>query len=182
MLGPGLAEAGRVGGDGEVAGHADLLAAGDAHPVDPIDDRLVAAQDDIDHVVEQAHVLLVLLRVARVVLGVLLGIPARAERLVAHRREHDTDDAAVHAGLAKGEDDLLDRIGGVAVELLRVVERDPRVVQALDRLTRRIDCGAELVEDLLELALWNKSMTLQHDAFLPYYAQSGTSIARLSIS
>ena len=86
VLGPGLAEAREVLRDREVAGHADLLAAADAHAVDAADHRLVAGEDRRDHVVEQPHVLAVLLRLAGVVLGVFLGVAAGAERLVAARR------------------------------------------------------------------------------------------------
>jgi len=77
-----LAEEGQVLREGEVAGHADLLPAGDAHAVHAADDGLVAVQDGRDHVVEQAHVLPVLLRVPGVILRVLLRVPAGAERLV----------------------------------------------------------------------------------------------------
>ena len=59
----------------KVAGHADLLATADTHPIHSVDNRLVAQQDARHHVVEQAHVLLVLLRIAGVVLGVLLVLP-----------------------------------------------------------------------------------------------------------
>src|SRR6516225_9390042 len=52
VLRSGLAEARQVLGDREVAGHAYFLAAADAHAVDAADDRLVAAEDGRDHVVE----------------------------------------------------------------------------------------------------------------------------------
>ena len=88
VLGAGLAEARQVLRDREVAGHADFLAAADAHAVDAADHRLVAAEDRRDHVVEQAHVLAVFLRIAGVVLGVFLGVAAGAEGLVAGAGEH----------------------------------------------------------------------------------------------
>ena len=91
--GAGLSEQRQVLGDREVAGHADLLPAGDAHAVDAADHRLVAVQDRGDHVVEQPHVLAVLLRPARVVLGVLSGVAAGAERAAAGAGEHHRDAA-----------------------------------------------------------------------------------------
>ena len=84
--GPGLAEDRQVLRDREVAGHADLLAAGDAHAVDAADHRLVADQDRADHVVEEPHVLAVLLGPAGVVLGVLRGVAAGAEGARRRRR------------------------------------------------------------------------------------------------
>jgi hypothetical protein len=86
VLGASLTEAGEVLSDGEVAGHADFLAATDAHAIDAADHRLVAAQDGRDHVVEQSHVLAVFLRIAGVVFGVFLGVAAGAEGLVADHR------------------------------------------------------------------------------------------------
>ena len=105
VLGAGLAEARQVLRHGEVAGHADLLPAADAHAVDAADHRLVAGEDRRHHVVEQAHVLPVLLRVPGVVLGVLLGVAAGAEGLVAGAGEHHATDVAGIGGRAEGEDD-----------------------------------------------------------------------------
>ena len=132
VLGSGLAEAGEVLGDREIAGHADFLAAADAHAVDAGDDRLVAAEDRRDHVVEQPHVLAVFLRVAGVVLGIFLGVAAGAERLVAGAGEHHRVDVPGVARGAEGEDDALHHVGGVGIELRRVVEGDPGVEQAGD--------------------------------------------------
>ena len=50
---------------------------------------LSQARIALDHVVEEAHVLPVLLRVAGVVLGVLLGVAAGAEGAVAGAGEDD---------------------------------------------------------------------------------------------
>ncbi len=118
----------------KVAGHADLLAAADAHAVDAADHRLVAGEDRRDHVVEQPHVAAIFLRIAGVVLGVFLGVAAGAERLVAGAGEHHGDDIARGARLAEREDHALHHVGGVGVELRRIVERDPGVEQAGDRL------------------------------------------------
>ena len=134
VLRAGLAEAGEVLRHREVAGHADLLPAADAHAVDAADHRLVAGEDRRDHVVEQPHVLPVLLRLAGVVLGVLLGVAAGAEGLVADAGEHHAVDVAGVAGGAHGQDHALDHVGGVRVELAGVVEPDPGVVQAGDLL------------------------------------------------
>jgi hypothetical protein len=112
-----LTERGVAGGDREVAGHADLLAAGDAQAVDPADDRLVAQQDRRHHVVEQTHVLEVLVRPAGVVGGVLGGVAAGAEGALAGAGENHGDGRPVGARAAEGEDHLLDRFGRVAVEL-----------------------------------------------------------------
>ncbi len=91
VLGPGLAEERQVLGDREVAGHADLLAAADAHAVDAADHRLVAGEDRADHVVEEPHVLAVLLGPSGVVLGVLGGVAAGAEGAVAGAGEDHGD-------------------------------------------------------------------------------------------
>ena len=131
VLGARLAEAGQVLRDGEVAGHADLLAAADAHSVDAADHRLVAGEDAAHHVVEEAEVLPVFLRIARVILRIFLGIAAGAERPVAGAGEDHADHVARVGSGAEGEDHLLDHRGGVRVELRLVVEDDPGVVQAL---------------------------------------------------
>jgi hypothetical protein len=54
--------------DGEVAGKADLLAAGHSHAVYPADYRLLAHEDGVDHVVEEFHVGAVLFRTHAVIL------------------------------------------------------------------------------------------------------------------
>jgi hypothetical protein len=130
VLGAGLAEARQVLRNGEVAGHADFLAAADAHAVHAADHRLVAGEDRRHHVVEQPHVLPVLLRVAGVVLGVFLGVAAGAEGLVAHAGEHHAAHVARSGGRAEREDHALHHVGGIGVVLRRVVEPDPGVGQA----------------------------------------------------
>ena len=132
VLGAGLAEARQILRDREVAGHADLLAATDAHAVDAADHRLVAGQDGADHVVEQAHVLAVFLRLPGVVLGVFLGVAAGAESLVADAGEDHAADVAGVRSRAHRQDHALDHVGGVGVVLARVVEPDPGVVQTFD--------------------------------------------------
>jgi hypothetical protein len=67
-----------------------------------------------------------------VVLGVLLGVAAGAEGLVAHAGEHDAVDVAGVGRRAEREDRALDHVGRVRVVLARVVERDPGVVEAGD--------------------------------------------------
>jgi hypothetical protein len=145
VLGAGLAEARQILTHREVAGHADLLAAADAHAVDAADHRLVAGQDGADHVVEQPHVLAVLLRLAGVVLGVLLGVAAGAEGLVARTGEDHAVHRAVVARGAQGQDHALDHVGGVGVELAGVVQRDPGVVQTGNLLAVGSAGGALLV-------------------------------------
>jgi hypothetical protein len=135
---PTVAEDRQVGGHGQVAGHADLLPAGHAHAVHPADDRLAALQDGVHHGVEQVHVLAVLVGAVGVVLGVLLGVPAGAEGLVARPGEHGGHLAAIPRGRAEPGDHPLDHVGGVGVELLRVVQPDPGGVQPLDLLALRI--------------------------------------------
>ena len=134
VLGAGLTEAGKILRDGEVAGHADFLAAADAHAVDAADHRLVAADDGGDHVVEQPHVAAVFLRIAGIIFGVFLGVAAGAEGLVAGAGEHHRDHVARRARRAEGEDRRLHHVGRVGVELARIVEGDPGVVEAGDRL------------------------------------------------
>ncbi len=132
MLGSGLAEAGGIRRDRDIAGRADFLAAGDADAVAAVDHRLVANQDVRDHVVEQAHVLFVFLRVARIILRVLFGIASGAEGLIADGGEDDGHAGAVHRGLAEGEDRFFHHSRGIGVELFGVVENDPVIVQAFD--------------------------------------------------
>ena len=134
VLGAGLAEAREILRDREIAGHADFLAAADAHAVDAADHRLVADQDGRHHVVEQPHIAAIFLRIAGVIFGVFLGIAAGAERLVAGAGEHDRDHVARRARLAEGEDHALHHLGGVGIELARIVERDPGIVEPGDRL------------------------------------------------
>ena len=90
-----------------------------------------------DHVVEEPHVLLVFLRTARVVLGVLLRVAARAERAIADARQHDAHHRPVARRLAEREDELGQRLGRVAVQLRRVVQPDPGVVQIATPARRR---------------------------------------------
>jgi len=130
VAGARLAELGEVLGDREIARHADLLAARHAHAVDAADDRLVAAQDRAHHVVEQAHVLPVLLGAPGVVGGVLLGVAAGAEGALAGAGEDHRDAGAVVRGAPEAEDHALDHPGGVGIVLARVVERDARDVEA----------------------------------------------------
>ena len=130
VLGAGLAEPREILGDGEIAGHADFLAAADAHAVDARDHRLVAAEDRRHHVVEQAHVLPVFLRIAGVIFGIFLGVAAGAERLVAHAGKDHRDDVARIRGGAEGADDALHHIRRVGIELAGIVEPDPGVEQA----------------------------------------------------
>ena len=144
-LGPAWPKARQILRDREVAGHADLPPAADAHAVDAADHRFVAGEDGADHVVEQAHVLAVLLRLAGVVLGVLLGVAAGAEGLVAGAGEDHAVDGAVVARRAHGQDHALDHVGGVAVELARVVQRDPGVEQARHHIAVGPFGGAPLV-------------------------------------
>ena len=82
-----------------------------------------------DHVVEEAHVPAIFLRVAGVVFGIFLGIAAGAERLVAGSGEYDGNDIACGTRLAEGKDHAFNHVGGVRVELRRVVEGDPAVEQ-----------------------------------------------------
>ena len=134
VLGARLAEAREILRDREIAGHADFLAAADAHAVDAADHRLVAGEDGRDHVVEQPHIAAIFLRIAGVVFGVFLGVAAGAERLVAGAGKHHRDDVARGARGAEGEDDALHHLGRVGVELARIVERDPRIVEPGDGL------------------------------------------------
>ena len=190
VLGTGLAEAREVLRDREVAGHPDLLATADAHPVDAADHRLVAGEDPGDHVVEQAHVLPVLLRMPGVVLGVLLGVAAGAEGLVAGAGEDDAVDVARVRRGAEREDHALHHVGGVGVELRRVVERDPGVEEArrglaVGRLRRPLlvaNTGLRDVVDevvVLELAHGGPGVGGVHGIL---HCQAGTSTTRLVIS
>ena len=133
-LGPAWPKRARSCAIGEVAGHADFLAAADAHAVDARDHRLVATEDRRHHVVEQAHVLPVFLRIAGVIFGIFLGVAAGAERLVADAGEHHRDDVARVRGGAEGADHALHHVGRVGIVLARVVEPDPGIEQPRRRL------------------------------------------------
>ena len=134
VLGAGLTEAREVLRDREVAGHADFLAAADAHAVDAANHRLVAAENRRDHVVEQPHIAAVFLRIAGVIFGVFLGVAAGAKRFVADAGEDHRDDVARSTGRAEGQNGRLHHVGGVGVELAGIVERDPGVEQPGHRL------------------------------------------------
>ena len=142
------------------------------------------------HVVEQAHVLPVFLRVAGVVLGVFLGVAAGAEGLVAGAGEDDAVDVARVRRRAEREDHALHHVGRVGVVLRRVVERDPGVVEAGHGLAvgrRRgpllvADAGlGEVVDEVvvLEFAHGGEGVGSVH-AVCPQAA--GTSTARFLIS
>ena len=135
VLGPGLAEAREILRDREIAGHADFLAAADAHAVHAADHRFVAADDRRDHVVEQPHVPPVFLGIAGVVLGVFLGVTAGAKCLVAGPGENHGDHVARRARRAKRQDRRLHHVGRVGIELGGIVERDPGVEQSGHRLS-----------------------------------------------
>jgi hypothetical protein len=69
-------------------------------------------------------------RPAGVIFGIFLGVAAGAERLVAGAgKDHRIDIAGVRGG-AEGEDRAFHHVGRVGVELARVVERDPDIVEA----------------------------------------------------
>ena len=116
----------------------DLLAAGHPHAVHAADDRLLAVEDRVDHVVEQVHVLAVLVRALRSSTGEYsVRVSAGAERRVAGAGEDDRHHAAVARGGVEPGDDALDHLGGVGVVLRGVVQRDPGHVEAVDHLSRR---------------------------------------------
>ena len=128
VFGPGLAEIRQILRHAEIASHADFLATAYPHAVDAAHDRFVASQDGRHHVVEQPHVLAVFLRVTSIILSVLFGIAASAERLVAAAREHDGIHVACVRGRTKREDHAFDHSRRVGVVLFRVVQSDPDVV------------------------------------------------------
>jgi hypothetical protein len=142
MFRPGLTEDRQVAGDREVAGHAELLAAADAHSVHAADHRLVALQDRRDGIVEEAHVLPVLAGTPRILLGVLTRVAAGAERRRACAGEDHRHRGAIVARFAQRQDQPLQHRRGVAVELLLIVERDPDVVQAVDEIAVAVENGA----------------------------------------
>ena len=121
-----------IAGNGEVAGHADLLAAGDPTAIHPTDSRLLAVQDGVHHGDEQVDVGTVLLGTPTVILGVLLGVAAGAEETVAHSRKHDCYHGTIHGSGLESGDNALHHLGGVGVTLLRVVQGDPGGVQSCD--------------------------------------------------
>jgi hypothetical protein len=131
---PSLAKAGEVLRNREVAGHADFLAAANAHAIHAADYRLVATNDRRDHVIEKPHIAPVFLRIAGVVFGIFLGVAAGAESLVARAGKHDRNNITRRAGGTKSQDGRLHHIGRVGVELGGVVERDPGIEQPGYRL------------------------------------------------
>jgi hypothetical protein len=95
----------------------------------PIDHGLVAGENRRHHVVEQAHVLPVLQRMAGVILGVFLGVSTGAEGPFAHSGEHHAVDVAGLRGGTERHDQALDHFRRVRIQLIRVVERDPDIEQ-----------------------------------------------------
>ncbi|VTR65735.1 hypothetical protein DESC_370104 [Desulfosarcina cetonica] len=125
VLGAGLAVDRQVAGDGDVTGHADLLAAGHAHAVDPADGGFLAKQNRVHHGVEQIHVKTVLVGPLGVIFGILLGVAAGTEGLVAHGGEHAGHDGCIRGCPMETGDDGLDHLGGVGIVLLGVVQGHP---------------------------------------------------------
>src|ERR1035441_9492182 len=123
----GLPETGEVLRDGVIAGHANLLAAANAHSIDAADYRLVTHQNRRDHVVKKAHVLLIIRRIAGVILGVLFGVASSAKCSVASSGENDRRYATVIRGFAESEDHLLNHLRRVGIVLLRIVQDDPGI-------------------------------------------------------
>src|ERR1019366_4219353 len=134
VLGAGLAKASEILRNREVAGHADFLAATDTHSIHTTNNWLVTAKDGRDHVVEESHVPPVFLGTAGIVLGVLLSISTGAKRLITGSGENDGDNIAGGASLAERKNHTLDHLGCVGIELGRVIERDPRIVEVRDGL------------------------------------------------
>ena len=95
VFGSRLSENGEIRRNGEVAGHADFLAPGDAHAVNPADDRFFAGQNSIHHMIEQFHVLTVFITAQAVKFAVFLGISAGTKGVGTRAGEYDRNDAAI---------------------------------------------------------------------------------------
>src|SRR6516225_5668244 len=94
----------------------------------------LSGEDSRNHVVEQPHVAAIFLWIAGVIFSVFLGVAAGTECLVTGAGEDDRDHVTRGAGGAKSEDRRLHHVGCVGIKLARIVERDPCVVKAWDRI------------------------------------------------
>ena len=127
--GSGLTEYCEVRGHRDVTRHPDFLATRHPHAVHPADRGLLAHQDGIDHVIEQIHVLAVLLAPQAVILAVFPGVAARAKSVGTRAGKDDRYHAPVQGCILKAGYDALDHFRGVGIELLRIVESNPGRVQ-----------------------------------------------------
>ncbi len=150
VLGTRLAEAGKILGDGEITGHANLLSAADPHTVNPANHRLVVHQDRGYHVVEEAHILFILLGIPGIVLGILLGVAPGTEGLVARAGKYHSHHAAVVGGLPHGKNHLLHGVRGIGVILLGVVQDDPGVKESRYGIALVVPAGTFFEQDFLE--------------------------------
>ena len=146
VLRPGLAEKCEIARDREITGHADFLTAAHAHSIHAADHGLVALKNARDHVVEDAHVLAVFSRRACVILGVFTRVSAGAKGARSGARQNDGHSRAIVARLAQCQNHFLSHGSRIAIELVRVVERDPNVVEAVDGLARAIVHGPAFEE------------------------------------
>src|ERR1039458_6462484 len=119
-----------------------------SHAVHAADHRLVTTQDGADHIIEQAHVLPVLARSPGINLRILARVASRAKGLRPRAREYDGNRCAIIAGFAQRENNFLDRGRGVTVQLARIVQSDPHIVQPLHAGAVAIACGPALQQDL----------------------------------
>ncbi len=113
VFGTCLAKYRHVAGNGEIAGHPDLLSARDAHAVDPTDHRFVAMQNRRHHIVKQTHVLTVLFRLTRVIFGVFPGVAACAKGLIAFPCEHHGHHVPGICGGSKRQNNLFYHLGSI---------------------------------------------------------------------
>jgi hypothetical protein len=121
--GPGLAEAGVLGGDGQVADDVQDVAAADGDAVDRGDDGL---GDVADETVEGLDLEEAALGGA-VVAGflALFLVAAGAEGLVAGAGQGDDADLAVGPGALEAENEFVDGAAPEGVEAVGPVDRDP---------------------------------------------------------
>src|SRR3954470_2716619 len=113
----GLAEAGVLADDGDVAQNVQHVPAADGQAVDRGDDRLGDVADQLVQVADLEHAALRGAVVARI--GTLLDLAAGAERLLAGSDENDRLDASVRPGGPESGDQLLDRLAAEGVVALR---------------------------------------------------------------
>src|SRR3954447_9230472 len=120
----GLAEAGVLAGDGDVAQHVQHVPPADGQAVDRGDDRLGDVADQLVQVADLEHAALRRPIVAG--LRALLHVAAGAEGLLPRPGQDDRLDAPVRPRGAERGDELLDGLAAEGVVALRPVDGDDR--------------------------------------------------------
>jgi hypothetical protein len=98
-------------------------------------------------VVEQLHILTVLITSQAVDFTVFFGVAAGTERIRAGSGKYDRHNASVQGGIFKPGNYAFDHLGGVRVILLGVIEPDPGHVKPFLHIAFRVCQGSFFIDD-----------------------------------